>query len=377
MGLLGKLFGGKKKAGSVYLDMRALWLTGPLAPLVVHEQVQAVMMEEGAAGARVCVLAAADGSTSMCIERVGGIIGGQGILAAAGAAAALMRRTVEDLDQFAPVDEIPSSSDARVAFCVRTPAGLLAAEVPRSELSPTGTHRLGALYVAAQELASQFPIAQEASPPLDVYVRGDGGLQVANVRNPKPVWCPLEQLPVAIAQARQVGAKLRLHAPGWGTKAFQAVLDVVNAVEGWECLPEPAPWPGRATSLHLAIVAKRLDITTDLIERGADVTACDASGYDALLLAAYLGNADLVAAVLEAGADPNRRDNEGLTPLMFAAQRKDGESVTILLRAGADPAIRNPQGWTALGIAKQYPGNPAARVLTEHGAPDSRATRVS
>src|SRR6185436_1642742 len=243
------------------------------------------------------------------------------------------------------------------------------ATVPLGALGE-GHHPLSDLFDRSQQLITQFRRHEMSKTPLDVYLRADGGLQVANVSNPDPAWCTLEQLREVLAQAAEVGATLRLHAPASGDRAFGAVRELLCTVPGWEALPAPEPWPDQASSLEMAIAGQRLDITRDLLARGADLTALDANGYDPLMVASNLGTAALVEALIQAGADPNRRDPQGNTALMFAAQRQDSDSVTILLRAGADPRVRGDHGLTALGIAKQYPDNPAARTLAAHGAPE-------
>lgn len=368
MGILDKVFGRKKGPENVYQDMRTLWLQGEL-PSLEPAGVQAVMMEMGVATTRVCVLAAPDGSASMYLESGGGMIGGHGAPAVAEAAKELVRQAGLDVARLAPSKAIPTADLQGVAFAVRTPQGLRVASASRSDVD-AGSHPLRALFERAQDVITQFRRRDMAMTPFQVYLHGDGGIEVSNASHRERVWCTLEQLREAVGEARDVGARLVLHAPASGDRAFTAALQILGAVEGWERLAPPEDWPDGASSLEMVVAAKRLDLTTDLLARGADLSAVDANGYDVLMVACNLGNAAVVQAVLGAGADPNRRDPEGNTALMFAAQRQDSESVTLLLRAGADAGARGDHGLTALGIAKQYPDNPAARTLLESGAPE-------
>jgi ankyrin repeat protein len=114
----------------------------------------------------------------------------------------------------------------------------------------------------------------------------------------------------------------------------------------------------------------------------------DKEATDALLAAAYEGEADKVLAALAAGADPNAADEDGdtalhlagyegmwgkegevvkallaakakieapnkshLTPLMMAARQGQGRMVEALVAEGAAVNARKDDGWTALMLA--------------------------
>lgn len=59
------------------------------------------------------------------------------------------------------------------------------------------------------------------------------------------------------------------------------------------------------------------ELVDDVLRRGAELEARDASGYSALMYAINGGHEAIVRALLDAGADVDARDREGSTPLMF------------------------------------------------------------
>lgn len=67
----------------------------------------------------------------------------------------------------------------------------------------------------------------------------------------------------------------------------------------------PLPTWDRKSPLHVAAEAKRSDVASLLLDRGADPNALDASGRSPLYDAVVLGREDNVRVLLERGADPN------------------------------------------------------------------------
>ncbi|MBI5032079.1 MAG: ankyrin repeat domain-containing protein [Chloroflexi bacterium] len=133
-----------------------------------------------------------------------------------------------------------------------------------------------------------------------------------------------------------------------------------------------------------------------LLDAGADVTAADATGLNALMSAAYMGHADMVnlllayhtpleardesgytalmfacnaghvnavQLLLNAGADVNASANDGSTPIMFAAQHGHDKVVHLLLDAGADAFRRGSHGLSALGFAEQNEHHSTQRLI--------------
>ncbi|KAL7472551.1 hypothetical protein ACHAXS_012928 [Conticribra weissflogii] len=81
--------------------------------------------------------------------------------------------------------------------------------------------------------------------------------------------------------------------------------------------------PGSLEVLHL------------LLERGADVNACNKWRETPLLIAANNGHVEAVKALLDAGADPSLCSEAGWSALTFAAHKGYDEIVGLLLAAGA------------------------------------------
>ncbi len=95
-----------------------------------------------------------------------------------------------------------------------------------------------------------------------------------------------------------------------------------------------------------------------LIAAGADVNACDASAWTALMKACHNaelghGHPEVVRALIEAGANIEAPIGYGVRPLMLAAGYGETAVVQALLEAGADVLAKNEGGYTALMMVKQ------------------------
>jgi|SRR5579871_43145 len=133
----------------------------------------------------------------------------------------------------------------------------------------------------------------------------------------------------------------------------------------------------RRTPLLCALLWGNPAVSKLLIERGADVNACDLAGYTPLILAVFHNNKALVKLLLDRGADVNAI-GEGVAwdgPALAAAQWTHGDNPTItklLLSRGAKvniPAL--PKGnleWTPLYAAIHFDRSKSVRLLLQHGA---------
>lgn len=123
------------------------------------------------------------------------------------------------------------------------------------------------------------------------------------------------------------------------------------------------------TYLLEASRAGRTDLVVDLLNAGTPIDATDASGYSALILAAYNGKLDTVDALLRAGANPNLGDRRGNTALMGAIFK--GEEA-IVLRLLDDPRTavdtRNRGGQTAAMFAALFGKQSIIDKLAARGA---------
>jgi ankyrin repeat protein len=93
------------------------------------------------------------------------------------------------------------------------------------------------------------------------------------------------------------------------------------------------------TPLHLAVLERKKEAVTRLLEVDGLVHTTDAWGETALHNVAYIGDFEIARQLLEQGADPNRLSEHGLTPLHIAASRLDLEIVKLFLEHKGDLAI--------------------------------------
>ncbi|XP_075873339.1 kinase D-interacting substrate of 220 kDa B isoform X2 [Nelusetta ayraudi] len=91
------------------------------------------------------------------------------------------------------------------------------------------------------------------------------------------------------------------------------------------------------TPLMLAAEQGSLDITQELIRRGANVNLDDVDCWSALISAAKEGHMDVVKELLENSAYIEHRDMGGWTALMWAAYKGRLEVTQLLLESGANP----------------------------------------
>jgi len=105
-----------------------------------------------------------------------------------------------------------------------------------------------------------------------------------------------------------------------------------------------------------------------LIERGADIHACNPVGSSTLFYAAKLGDLEIMERLIRGGLDVKKVNNRGYTPIHFAAAGGSGKAVQMLLDQGANINSQNKHGDTALHQAA-YDGHlEAARILMTNGA---------
>ena len=119
-----------------------------------------------------------------------------------------------------------------------------------------------------------------------------------------------------------------------------------------------------------------LSIAQILIDKGADVLACDEmDGTFPLHWGAFSGNVEIIRLLLSSGADVATTDNYGYTALHWAARRGMREAVFFLIANGSDIEERTTSGATALHCACWEGHVELALALLDHGA-DEEATNV-
>lgn len=110
-------------------------------------------------------------------------------------------------------------------------------------------------------------------------------------------------------------------------------------------------------ALHNAIVYKRYDIVSFLLEKGADISAPDTKG-NTPLHRIFLGNShfnETAKLLIDNGADVNARNSKGETPLHIAvSQHQSKKAIKLLLESGADVNAKDSKGNTPLHKAAKY-----------------------
>jgi len=121
--------------------------------------------------------------------------------------------------------------------------------------------------------------------------------------------------------------------------------------------------PLRAASLGGHTEAIRV-----LLGHGVDMTAQNNYALPPLLLASLAGHVEVVRILLEHGADATTRNSGGLTSLHMASFGGHARVVRILLQHGADSTTRDGGAWTSLHLASLGGNVEVARLLLERGA---------
>ncbi|WP_251031825.1 ankyrin repeat domain-containing protein [Paraburkholderia strydomiana] len=122
-------------------------------------------------------------------------------------------------------------------------------------------------------------------------------------------------------------------------------------------------------ALCYAIINERPKVVEYLVARGANANTENGSGITAMIIAATVGDLAIVDALHKHGADINRATKDGITPLMAAAASDNTETAALLLSYGADPCMRDKNHLTARQTADQWRGiAETARVIRRNKA---------
>ncbi len=110
------------------------------------------------------------------------------------------------------------------------------------------------------------------------------------------------------------------------------------------------------TPLHLAMENYSSDAAGALIEAGANTVAQNDSGHTPLHVAVKVSYDMVTQLMLQPGKNVDARDNQWTTPLMHAARHGSRATVELLLKLGADVNATDYSGETAIMHAA-YTGN--------------------
>ncbi|KTF37224.1 quinoprotein dehydrogenase-associated putative ABC transporter substrate-binding protein [Xanthomonas vesicatoria] len=129
------------------------------------------------------------------------------------------------------------------------------------------------------------------------------------------------------------------------------------------------------TALMKAAWANDADSVTRLVGKRAPVDTVSGDGWSALDLAVSYADASVVQALLAAGANVKRANAKGFTPVMFAVARDDPAILDALLARGADVGHANQAGVTALMLAAAAGRDDVAKRLLAAGADPAARNR--
>lgn len=119
-------------------------------------------------------------------------------------------------------------------------------------------------------------------------------------------------------------------------------------------------------------------ITALLNEDPSRVSAYSQDGFYPLGLAAFFGQLDAVRALIAAGADVHAvaRNAFKVQPLHAAAASRNLDIVRAVLEAGADPNVPQQQGFVPLHEAGTNGNRELAELLIKHGADPRQANEA-
>jgi ankyrin repeat protein len=133
--------------------------------------------------------------------------------------------------------------------------------------------------------------------------------------------------------------------------------------------------PDGSTPLQWAAFAGDAAEAKRLIAAGADVSATNNYGINAMLLAADIASTEMVQLLLKSGADANSANPDGETALHLVARAGNIDAAKLLLKAGAKVDAREKFGeQTPLmwAVARRHPA--MVDFLLTHGAdPNARS----
>ena len=103
-------------------------------------------------------------------------------------------------------------------------------------------------------------------------------------------------------------------------------------------------------------------------------SAAQASRYDGLHAAAWLGSAGEIDKLIAAGAKPDTRDAQGRTPLHVATFQRHGDAIGALAKGGADLGALENDRYDAVTIAAVADDEQTLALLLSLGASPSLVT---
>ncbi|KAM7399472.1 hypothetical protein PAMP_018743 [Pampus punctatissimus] len=115
--------------------------------------------------------------------------------------------------------------------------------------------------------------------------------------------------------------------------------------------------------LHFTVASGDAESVKHVMSLGAEVNCTTARGYTPLIIAVLHRLHDITSLLLDHGADATQGDDDQWTALHFAAQNGDDRTVRLLLDKGAVADAPEKAGWMPLHLACQNGHETVVRLL--------------
>jgi len=171
-------------------------------------------------------------------------------------------------------------------------------------------------------------------------------------------------------------ADLNIQSPPVNNIAFTAAAsgnkEVLNYLFGLGLTVDTKNNKGE-TLLLAAISAQKASVVQMLLDKGADWSAKDASGWSPLMKSLFISASrgqmpDAIAQLLMAhGAKPEGGSSQGAATAFQAAEKGAVHILKLLMANGLDPAVRDNQNYTLLMAGIMHP--PVVKLMAGSGAP--------
>jgi len=145
-------------------------------------------------------------------------------------------------------------------------------------------------------------------------------------------------------------------------------LDLFFTILECECVNLEETDEFGETALHAAVRKLSYDMTSALVEAGADVNAQGFSRVSPLHISCFNHLTNVTVLLLENGANVNSRTDTDERPIIQAQTLDDVELLRILITAGAEINFQDGEGESPLHEASAYGAARNAEFLIERGA---------
>ena len=154
---------------------------------------------------------------------------------------------------------------------------------------------------------------------------------------------PSNNKPVIVKQPTPLIAAI----VGWYTELVDYLTQFEIAIEA-ECFVDDVTNNPRAysevTAVHLAALAGKLRMVTQLLKHGSHVNKPNTLGDTPLFEACFEGHLSVVKYLIEQGADIDITNNKGTNALMIACYADNSEIIKYLVEQKADLTMSDNEG---------------------------------